>query len=405
MIWSRIPWTIDAIAITVATPMTTPRIVSAERSLLTRSASSATATFCWTLSVSRTDSLRPRRGDRVEARRARGRIDAEEDADAGPERDGDGDGPERDARGEWRDGGDEEREGRARRDAEQAPERGEHHGFGEKLSADVTRRRADRLAQADLPRALVHGHEHDVHDDDPADDDPDRHHGGDDAEEDAGEVAPEGDERLRRLDGEVVLLPRAQAVRETHRLLRPGHPPGHRLRARHLHRDRRRQPPAVEHLEDGQGQEHEAVERLAEHASLPLDGTDDLEPFAVDAHLASDGLRVLEQPLGDVGADHGDAAALRDVELVERSAVGEAVVLHDLILGTDAEDEHVPDRAVAPDDVALRCRPPGLDRHGVGIGKRFLHLARVGDGDAGTALHAAPDRKSTRLNSCHLVIS
>src|SRR5213594_2547923 len=41
MIWSRIPCTMDAIAITVATPMTTPRIVSPERSLLARSWSTA----------------------------------------------------------------------------------------------------------------------------------------------------------------------------------------------------------------------------------------------------------------------------------------------------------------------------------------------------------------------------
>ena len=36
-IWSRIPSTIDAIAMTVETPITTPRMVSAERSLFERS--------------------------------------------------------------------------------------------------------------------------------------------------------------------------------------------------------------------------------------------------------------------------------------------------------------------------------------------------------------------------------
>jgi hypothetical protein len=41
MIWSRMPPTIDAIAITVATPITTPSTVSPERSLLARSWSKA----------------------------------------------------------------------------------------------------------------------------------------------------------------------------------------------------------------------------------------------------------------------------------------------------------------------------------------------------------------------------
>ena len=44
-ICSRMPFTIAAIAITVATPITTPRIVSAERSLLVRSASNAMPMF------------------------------------------------------------------------------------------------------------------------------------------------------------------------------------------------------------------------------------------------------------------------------------------------------------------------------------------------------------------------
>ena len=44
-IWSRIPFTIVAIVITVDTPITTPRIVRLERSLFVRSASTAMPTF------------------------------------------------------------------------------------------------------------------------------------------------------------------------------------------------------------------------------------------------------------------------------------------------------------------------------------------------------------------------
>ena len=45
MIWLRNPSTNDAIVITVATPMTTPRMVSPERSLATRNVSIAIARF------------------------------------------------------------------------------------------------------------------------------------------------------------------------------------------------------------------------------------------------------------------------------------------------------------------------------------------------------------------------
>ena len=44
-IWSRIPFTIVAIVMTVATPITTPRIVRLERSLFVRIASRAIPMF------------------------------------------------------------------------------------------------------------------------------------------------------------------------------------------------------------------------------------------------------------------------------------------------------------------------------------------------------------------------
>src|SRR5687768_4476491 len=92
------PWTIAAIAITVATPMTTPRIVSAERSLLERSVSIATAMFCRTWSTKIMALLGPQRRDRVEARRARGGVDTEQHADARAQRERENDRPGRDAR-------------------------------------------------------------------------------------------------------------------------------------------------------------------------------------------------------------------------------------------------------------------------------------------------------------------
>src|SRR5215207_5739327 len=102
------PCTMAAIAITVATPITTPRIVSAERILLARSVSRASVRFWRSRSPRITGSLRSlraHRDHRVEPRRARRRVDAEEDADAGAEGHGQRHGP----------GGHTGREGRGER--------------------------------------------------------------------------------------------------------------------------------------------------------------------------------------------------------------------------------------------------------------------------------------------------
>src|SRR5205807_9397368 len=87
-ICSRNPATIDAIAITVAIPITTPRMVSPERSLLMRSWSTAISQpsrIEWNAML-----LGAQRFDRVEPRGAVGRVDPEHDphadADAPPQR-------------------------------------------------------------------------------------------------------------------------------------------------------------------------------------------------------------------------------------------------------------------------------------------------------------------------------
>src|SRR5712691_1723343 len=252
MIWSRIPWTIEAIAITVATPITTPRIVSAERSLLARSWSRAMSqpseTECsftapnpkpWGVgsgtrrcstdsrcAPSRTTphsprrcSLVPQRHHRIQARGPHGRIHAEYHTDARAQAERDDDRPGRDARGQRRHDVHELGERRAREHAEYPAQHGEGDRFREELVADVAASRAERLADADLPGALVHAHQHDVHDHDAPDDDPDGHHGRDHREEEAREVLPEAHERVGGIDGEVVRLARAQAVRDEHRLL------------------------------------------------------------------------------------------------------------------------------------------------------------------------------------------
>src|SRR3989454_12557307 len=97
-ICSRNPATIDAMAMTVAIPMTTPRMVSPERSLLTRS---------WSPAISqpsrrewRAMLLGAQRFDRVEARRAVRGVDAEHDAHADAEAQRHGYRPRRHASGQ-----------------------------------------------------------------------------------------------------------------------------------------------------------------------------------------------------------------------------------------------------------------------------------------------------------------
>src|SRR5713226_8914710 len=78
-ICSRNPATIDAMAMTVAIPMTTPRMVSPERSLLTRSWSSAInqpSRIEWRAML-----LGAQRFDWVESRRPVRGVDTEYDAD------------------------------------------------------------------------------------------------------------------------------------------------------------------------------------------------------------------------------------------------------------------------------------------------------------------------------------
>ena len=79
------PWTIEAMAITVVTPITTPRMVSAERSLLARSESKAIADALAHVPDAERGITRlfgAEGGDRIEPRGPGGREDAEDDAGA-----------------------------------------------------------------------------------------------------------------------------------------------------------------------------------------------------------------------------------------------------------------------------------------------------------------------------------
>src|SRR5262245_65697833 len=95
---------------TVVTPMTTPKMVRLDRSLLARIASRAMAMpspRLWAI----TRSLDPERGDGVEPGGSGRGVDTEHDAGAGAERESDGHRPERDS-------------GRERREARHPPRGG-----------------------------------------------------------------------------------------------------------------------------------------------------------------------------------------------------------------------------------------------------------------------------------------
>jgi hypothetical protein len=131
----------EAISITVATPITTPRMVRNERSLLVRRFSSAT-------DMPRAGSRRasptsPQRGDRIEPRGTAGRVHPEDDAGARPEQERHPHRPGRDPGGEGAHGSNQQGEDPSAQNAHDSAETGEQDGLDEKLAADVPLARAE----------------------------------------------------------------------------------------------------------------------------------------------------------------------------------------------------------------------------------------------------------------------
>src|SRR6476661_2138829 len=150
-IWVRMPWTIEAMAMTVVTPMTTPRMVSADRGLLARSASKAMPTPSPTFRMPRRGStvrlFGAEGGDGVEARRARGREYAEDDAGAAAQRERHRHRPERDPRRKRREARDGKGQSPARQHALQPTQSRQDDRLDEELAADVGAAGPERLAQ------------------------------------------------------------------------------------------------------------------------------------------------------------------------------------------------------------------------------------------------------------------
>src|ERR1051325_11731011 len=140
-------------------PSITPRSVKMERSGWPFTSSRLVRID----SVTCMASLRPQRGNWVEARGADGRVHAEEQARAGGEDERIDARHERDDRRRAQQHADAGGEALAGDEPQEAAEERDEDRLAEELEEDLRRRRADGLARADFAHPLVEGRELDVH--------------------------------------------------------------------------------------------------------------------------------------------------------------------------------------------------------------------------------------------------
>ena len=108
---------------------------------------------------------------------------------------------------------------RPEEDAEDAADRRQHRRFGEELNEDLRASGAERLADADLARALGDRDHHDRHHADAADHQRDRRDHDQREERGAADLLPDAAGRVLRDDVEVVRLVQLQPVPDAHDLL------------------------------------------------------------------------------------------------------------------------------------------------------------------------------------------
>ena len=153
------------------------------------------------------------RFDRIELRGLVGGIEPEERADAGRREEGQQDGCRDDDRAHVAQLAEQKGAANADCDADQAADDAEQQGLGQELHADVVRRGANRLADADLARPLGDADQHDVHDADAADDQRDACHPGQQRAEGgrggfacADDVLLGGDGEVQRVESDIMPL-------------------------------------------------------------------------------------------------------------------------------------------------------------------------------------------------------
>src|SRR2546427_12180884 len=145
--------------------------------------------------------------DRIESRRATGRIQSEPDAGEGRRGQRGDNGPQRDVGRDRCQPGNAEGEQATYEHPNRAADEDQGRGLDEELPQDRAARRAERLADADLPGALGHGDHHDRdHADAPHDEADGREHEHHE-EEHAADLVPGVQQLVLRDDREVVLLP------------------------------------------------------------------------------------------------------------------------------------------------------------------------------------------------------
>src|ERR1041385_346029 len=196
------PSMIAATMITLVTPITIPRMVSAERALRARSVSRAT----WMFSRISIELFRSQGDHRIELRRFHRGIEAEEQSDRPTQKHAEDRDPGLHRRGEGRQlpqrDGAEESAGHPDRSADDAL----HDAFDYELLQHVAASRTDGAPDADLFGALGDADQHDVHDHDSA------HHRRDgadhqeDHEKGGADLLPQRDVAFRSADEEIVVL-------------------------------------------------------------------------------------------------------------------------------------------------------------------------------------------------------
>ena len=211
---------------------------------------------------------------------------------------------------------DDRRRNRTERDAHPRAKRAQGRRLDEELHENVAPLGAECFADADLVGAFGHGDEHDVHDHDGT------HHEADGGERDAGQhqirfdLLPEGERRLRRLEGEVVVLPAVQLVSGAHHRLHLRHGRGHRFSGGHLDDqaidDVRLSVQQAVHGRAKRG-EDVVVERHAEGAAARFADADHGVGFSAHLHLTVDGADGGEEALLQVRADDDDARARHEL--------------------------------------------------------------------------------------------
>src|ERR1043165_1978332 len=292
-------------------------------------------------------SLVTERFNRIQLRGLRRRINSEDHAQNRAEAEGDGDGPERRVHGRQLQ---QSLEGQARRrreqiaagDADAAAEAGQDDGLDEELQQDVAAPRADGLADADLPRPLRHGDEHDVHDADAADE----KGNADDRAHDYGRRGERfGDHfqnLLLRQHAEIVFLIFLEVVARAEDLRRLFLDEVEIAATAHLEgKDEAFHVLAPPDRGGGaEGDEDDVVAVLPEGTAFLLHHADDGEAVAVDLDRLAEGIGGELELFRDGLPDDADAFPALRVERGEEAAALDPVVEDVLIRSVDAHELH-----------------------------------------------------------------